>query len=315
MRTQFNQAVAENVMKGEVIQPEENRFDFNKADQFMRFCKENGLTPTGHCLVWHSQPPKWIFTDKEGKNVSREVLIDRMTRHIKTVVGRYRGEIKGWDVVNEMIEDNGELRNSLYRQIIGDDYIEIALKAAHEADPDAELYLNDYSMAKPAKREAYVKLIKGLKAKGCRIDAIGMQSHNGMDYPDITEYEKSIEAFAALGLKVMFTELDFNCLPTPDNFGGAEVSQSFEYQEKMNPYKNGISKKDYKKINDRMLEFFKVYYRHRDVISRITLWGVTDQSSWLNNWPIPGRTNFPLLFDRDNKAKPVVEEIIKLYSK
>ncbi len=313
IRQHFNQAVAENVMKGEVVSPAEGRYDFTLADEFMDYCDSLGLTVTGHCLVWHSQPPKWIFTDKEGKEVSREVLIRRMVNHINTVMGRYKGRIKGWDVVNEMVEDDGSMRKTPYYRIIGPDYIEIALKAAHAADPDAELYLNDFSMAKPGKRATYVKMINDLRAKGCRIDAIGMQSHNGMDYPNTKDYEASIEAFAATGVKVMITELDFNCLPNPTEFSGAEIGQNFDYEKKYNPYADGITEKEAQKIDDRMMEFFNLYSKHRDVISRVTLWGVEDGTSWLNDWPIKGRTNFPLLFTRSGEAKPVVERIAQLF--
>ncbi len=168
-------------------------------------------------------------------------------------------------------------------------------------------------MAKPGKREAYCKIIRNLKAKGLRIDAIGMQSHNGYDYPDYAEYEKSIEAFAAEGVKVMMTELDINMLPNPEGFGGADISQNFELQQKYNPYVNGLDKKAQKLFNQRYLDFFKIIERHKDVISRVTFWGVGDANSWLNGWPIKGRTNYPLLFDRNYEMKPVGKEIMKLF--
>ncbi len=309
----FNTAVPENCMKGEVVQPEEGRFDFTDADRFIDYCQKHNLVPMGHCLIWHSQPPKWFFHDKDGKLVKPEVMKERMRKHIYTVAGHFRGQVRGWDVVNEAVEDDGSFRNSYYYQILGEEFIELAFRYAHEADPDAELYYNDYSMAKPGKRATVCRIVKQLKEKGLRIDAIGMQSHNGMDYPDLKEYEKSIEAFAALGVKVNFTELDLNVLPNPESFGGAEISQSYEYQEKMNPYKNGLSKKKAQEIEKRFLEFFKIYYKHRDKIGRINLWGVSDANSWLNDWPISGRTNYPLLFDRNYKAKPVVNDIINLF--
>jgi len=313
VKSQFNQVVAENCMKGEVNHPEVNRFDFTDGDKLADWAEKNGKTLVGHCLVWHSQPPKWMFTDSKGNLVSREVLIGRMYNHIMTVVTHYKGKVKGWDVVNEAIEDDGSYRKSLYYKIIGPEYIELAFQFAHEADPNVELYINDYSMAKPAKREAYCKILRNLKAKGLRIDAIGMQSHNGFDYPDYTEYEKSIEAFAAEGVKVMMTELDVNMLPNPEGFGGAEISQKFELQKKYNPYVNGLDKKGQKLFNQRYLDLFKIIERHKDVISRVTFWGVNDGQSWLNGWPIPGRTNYPLLIDRNNEVKPVVKDIVKLF--
>jgi len=313
LRKHFNSIVAENCMKGEEIHPTEDTYFWKDADQTVKFAEDNGMSVIGHCLVWHSQPPKWMFTHENGDTVSRYELIDRMYHHITTVVSRYKGRIKGWDVVNEAVNDDGTFRETPYYNIIGPEYFELAFKFAHAADPDAELYLNDYSMAKPAKRETYCRLIKDLKAKGCRIDAIGMQSHNGTDYPDLTEYEKSIDAFAATGVKVQITELDLNMLPNPASFGGADISQRFDYEKAMNPYADGLTKKGKKLFEQRYLAFFGIYERHKSQISRVTLWGVSDKNTWLNDWPIKGRTNYPLLFDREYQAKPVVQKIEALF--
>ncbi len=313
VKEQFNQVVAENCMKGEVNHPEVNRFDFTDGDKLVDWAQKNGKTVIGHCLVWHSQPPKWMFTDANGKPVSREVLIGRMYNHIMTVVTHYKGKIKGWDVVNEAFEDDGSYRKSPYYNIIGPEFIELAFQFAHEADPNVELYYNDYSTSKPGKREAICKLVRSLKSKGLRIDAVGMQSHNGYNYPDYAEYEKSIEAFAAEGVKVMMTELDVNMLPNPEGFGGAEVSQNFELQAKYNPYVKGLDKKAQKLFNQRYLDLFKIIERHKNVISRVTFWGVNDGHTWLNDWPIKGRTNYPTLIDRNNQLKPVAKEIEKLF--
>ena len=313
VKEQFNQVVAENCMKGEVNHPEVNRFDFTDGDKLVDWAERNGKTVIGHCLVWHSQPPKWMFTDANGKPVSREVLIGRMYNHIMTVVTHYKGKIKGWDVVNEAFEDDGSYRKSPYYNIIGPEFIELAFQFAHEADPNVELYYNDYSTSKPGKREAICKLVRSLKSKGLRIDAVGMQSHNGYNYPDYAEYEKSIEAFAAEGVKVMMTELDVNMLPNPEGFGGAEISQNFELQAKYNPYVKGLDKKAQKLFNQRYLDLFKIIERHKDVISRVTFWGVNDGHTWLNDWPIKGRTNYPTLIDRNNQLKPVVKDIEKLF--
>lgn len=315
VKTHFNSVVAENCMKGEELRPSEDVFFWDDADKFMAFAEQNNLAVIGHCLVWHSQPPKWMFTDKEGNTVSRYVLIDRMYHHITTVMQRYKGRIKGWDVVNEAVNDDGTMRETPYYKIIGPDYIKLAFQFAHAADPDAELYINDYSMAKPEKRATYMRIVKELlSTPGVRIDAIGMQSHNGMAYPDLDEYEKSIVEFASLGVKVMMTETEVNALPNPDKFGGAEISQNFKYEEMLNPYKNGMPKKAQQAWSKRVMDFFKIYWKHRDKISRITMWGVTDTNSWLNDFPVKGRTNYPLLFGRDNKPKSVVKDIIKLFS-
>ena len=313
IKEQFNQVVAENCMKGEENHPEVNRFDFTDGDKLVDWAQKNGKTVIGHCLVWHSQPPKWMFTDAQGKQVSREVLIGRMYNHIMTVVTHYKGKIEGWDVVNEAFEDDGSYRKSPYYNIIGPEFIELAFQFAHEADPNVELYYNDYSTSKPGKREAICKLVRSLKAKGLRIDAVGMQSHNGYNYPDYAEYEKSIEAFAAEGVKVMMTELDMNMLPNPEGFGGAEISQNYELQAKYNPYVKGLDKKAQKLFHQRYIDLFKIIERHKDVISRVTFWGVNDGHTWLNDWPIKGRTNYPLLIDRNNQLKPVVKDIEKLF--
>ena len=313
VKDNYNSVVAENCMKGEVIHPKENTYFWDDADQTVKFAEENGMAVFGHCLIWHSQPPRWMFKNDDGSTVSRAVLIDRMYHHITNVVKHFKGKVKGWDVVNEAIEDDGSMRQTPYYKIIGPDYIELAFKFAHEADPDVELYYNDYSMSKPGRRASVCQLVKELKAKGCRIDAVGMQSHNGAEYPDLTEYEKSIEAFAACGVKVMMTELDLNMLPNPNSFGGAEISQDFAYQQKFDPYKKGLDRKGQKIFDDRYLGFFDIYARHRADISRITLWGVSDNTSWLNDWPIPGRTNYPLLFDRNYKAKPIVKKILEKF--
>lgn len=309
----FNSIVAENCMKGEVIHPEENTYFWDDADRTVKFAEDNGLEIIGHCLVWHTQPPKWMFTYENGDTVSRDVLINRMRRHITDVMTRYKGKIKGWDVVNETVNDDGSMRETPYYKIIGPDYIKLAFQFAHQADPGAELYINDFSMANPKKRATICQIVRQLQVDGCRIDGVGMQSHNGRDYPNLKEYEASIDSFAALGVKVMITELDLNMLPNPSDFSGAEVSQNFEYQEKYNPYKKGLDKEAEQLFEQRYLDFFNIYYRHRHQISRVTLWGVTDTDSWLNDFPIEGRTNYPLLFDRNNKAKPVVKKIIKIF--
>lgn len=309
----FNSIVAEDCMKPESVQPKEGKFRWRQADRFVQFGEQHQMTIIGHCLVWHSQTKEWMFKDSLGNTASRELLIQRMKTHIQTVVGRYKGRIKGWDVCNEVVLDNGNFRPSPWYQIIGPDYIELAYRFAHEADPDAELYYNDYSLANPTKRAAVCQLIRNLKAKGCRIDAIGMQSHNGMDFPNLKEYEASIDSFAACGVKVMVTELDMNVLPNPESFSGAEVSQHFEYTEAMDPYKNGLDKKTEELINKRWLALFQIYHRHRHQISRVATWGVSDRDSWMNNWPIPGRTAYPLLFDREYRQKPIVRDILKIF--
>ena len=312
--TNFNSVVAENCMKPAEVHPKQNVWRWDKADAFVNFGTKNKMAVIGHCLVWHQQTPQWFFKDKDGKDVSRDTLIQRMKDHIFTVMGRYKGRIKGWDVVNEAFNDDGSYRESPWYNIIGPEYIEMALRFAHEADPKAELYINDFNMFCVGKRRAVCRLVRRLKEKGVQLVAIGMQSHNGMKYPDLVEYEKSIEAFGKTGLKVMVTELDLNILPQPKGFGGgAEITDNFKYNPEDDPYRNGLTPEMDKFVNQRWIDLFNIYHRHKDVISRVCLWGVTDAQSWMNDWPVKGRTAYPLLFDRDYKQKPVVREIEKIF--
>jgi endo-1,4-beta-xylanase len=312
VKKQFSAIVAENCMKSENLQPQEGKFFFDDADKFVAYGQKNKMFITGHTLIWHSQTPKWLFVDKDGKDVSREVLIERMRNHIHTVVGRYKGRIKGWDVVNEAITDDGAFRKSKFYKIIGEDFIKLAFQFAHEADPKAELYYNDYSMFLQGKREGVVRMVKSLQAQGVRIDGIGMQGHIGMDYPALEEEEKSIVAFGNLGVKVMITELDLSALPTPKGNQGANISDVAAYQEKINPYKNGLPADVEAAWENRYLDFFKLFLKHKDKVSRVTLWGVSDKGSWKNDFPVRGRTDYPLLFDRNYNAKPIVQKIIDL---
>ena len=311
----FNSVVAENCMKSGLIQPIEGEFDFVLPDKFIAFAEQNGLYTVGHCLIWHSQAPHWLFVDEEGNDIGREILIERMKTHIFTVVKRYKGKVDCWDVVNEAIEDDGSWRNNKFYQILGEEYVELAFKFTQEADPDAELIYNDYSMFHEGRREGVVKLVNNLKSKGLRVDGIGMQAHSGMDYPPLDEFEKSIIAFVETGAEVHVTEMDITALPFPDRRVGAEVSASFEYQQIMNPYANGLTDSARVALKDRYLDFFELFLKHEDKIKRVTMWGITDQQSWRNYWPIRGRNDFPLLFDREYSAKPIVEDIIKAAKK
>ena len=311
IKNHFNSITAENCMKSEELQPVEGEFNFKLADQFVKFGEENNMYIIGHTLVWHSQAPKWFFTDATGKDVTREVLIERMKNHIFTVVGRYKGKVKGWDVVNEAFEDDGSWRNSKFYQIIGEDYIRLAFQFAHEADPDADLYYNDYSMAHEGRRNTVVKMVKELKSQGVRIDGVGLQGHMDMVFPDLDEFEKSMLAFAETGVKLMITELDVTVLPRPGIDVGAEISASFEYQQKLNPYAEGLPDSVSIALNNRYNDIFKLFLKHSDILERVTLWGVYDGQSWRNNWPVRGRTDYPLIFDRNFQPKPVVKSIVE----
>lgn len=311
VKKQFNSIVAENCMKSMSVQPEKGVFTFDEADQFVAYGEANGMHIVGHTLIWHSQAPRWFFVDDEGNDVSPEELAARMREHIFTVMGRYKGRVHGWDVVNEAIEDNGEYRNSKFYQILGEDFVRLAFEYAHEADPNAELYYNDYSMNKPGKRNGVVNMVKSLQQQGIKIDGIGMQGHYSLAEPSIEEIEESIIAYSNLGVKVMFTELDITVLPWPGMGMSAEVSLSYEFQSEFNPYAEGMTPEAASALDQRYLDLFKLFLKHSDKISRVTFWGVADHHSWKNNWPVRGRTDYPLLFDRDYKAKPAVDMIIE----
>lgn len=312
VKEHFNAIVAENCMKSGRIQPRQGEFQFELPDRFVEFGEQNNMLINGHTLIWHSQAPEWFFTDSLGNDVSREVLIQRMKDHIDAVAGRYKGRVHTWDVVNEAILDDGSWRESKFYEIIGEDFVKLAFQFAHEADPDAELYYNDYSMANPGKRAGVVAMVKDLQQQGVKIDGIGMQGHIGLHHPEIGEFEKSLLAFAELGVKVMITELDLSVLPSPRRDVGADVSATYEYQQKMNPYVDGLPDSVSEAFNERYLAFFRLFMKHEDKIDRVTFWGVNDGDSWKNGWPVRGRTDYPLLFDRDNQPKAVVNYIMQL---
>ena len=311
IKDQFSAIVADNCMKSMYVQPKEGEFFFDDADRFVEFGEKNNMFITGHTLIWHSQAPSWFFVDEKGKNVSAEVLKDRMKTHITTIVSRYKGRIKGWDVVNEAIMDDGSYRKSKFYEILGEEFIPLAFQYAHEADPEAELYYNDYNEWYKGKRETILKMIQSFKDRGIRIDGIGLQGHIGMDTPVLDDYEATIVGYYEAGMKVMVTELDLSVLPNRNGNTSANISDTIAYQKQMNPYTDGLPQEIETKWSNRYLEFFKLFDKHQDKISRITLWGVTDTDSWKNDFPIKGRTDYPLLFDRQNKAKSVVNKIIE----
>jgi len=305
----FNTIVAENCMKSEEINPAEGVYFWDDADRFVKYGEERGMFIVGHTLIWHSQLAPWFPLDSAGNKVTPEVLKERMRTHITTMMNRYKGRIQGWDVVNEAILDDGSYRPSPFYEILGEEYIPLAFQYAMEADPEAELYINDFAMASPGKRDRYIKIVNDLKARGLRIDAIGMQGHMGMDYPDFDEFEKSIEAFASTGAKVMITEWDMSALPTVNT--GANISDTTAYQAALNPYPDGLPEGIANEWNDRMRRMMDMFISHSDVISRVNAWGTDDGSSWKNGWPVAGRTEYPLLFDRSYNLKPFLTPYIQ----
>ncbi|RMH59146.1 MAG: endo-1,4-beta-xylanase [Bacteroidetes bacterium] len=306
----FNTITPENVMKWEQIHPEPDRYDFEAADRFVAFGEERDMFIVGHTLVWHNQTPDWVFEDDRGEPLTREALLERMRDHIQTVVGRYRGRVDGWDVVNEALNEDGTLRPTRWLEIIGEDYLAHAFRFANEADPQAELYYNDYSLTNPAKREGAVRLVQGLLDAGVPVTGIGMQGHYALTYPTLEELETSITTFAGLGVDVMITELDVAVLPRPSEYWGADITRREELRAELDPYREAFPDSMQQALADRYAGFFEVFLRQQEALTRVTFWGVTDGDSWLNDWPIRGRTSYPLLFDRAYRPKPAFFAVV-----
>ena len=309
IRREFNAISPENVLKWENVHPAPDRYDFAPSDAYVAFGERNGMFILGHTLVWHSQVPRWVFQDADGKPLDRERLLARMKAHIDTVVGRYRGRIDGWDVVNEALNEDGTLRQSPWMRIIGPDYIAKALEYAHAADPAAELYYNDYSLENPAKRDGAVRLVRSLLDRGIPVHAVGNQEHLKLNSPSATAVDSTIRAFAALGVKMNVSELDIDVLPPVIRGAGADVSARGRPSAALNPYTAGLPDSVQEALTARYVDLFRVYLANKDAIERVTFWGVADGDSWLNGWPVPGRTAYPLLFDRQLTPKPAYDRV------
>ena len=300
--SQFNSLTPENALKMGPIHPEENRYHWNEADEIVQFAQNHGLKVRGHNLCWHEQTPKWLFLDKEGRTVTKEVLLKRLKDHIYTVVNRYKGKIYAWDVVNEAISDNNNqfLRDSPWSRICGIDYIVEAFKYAHEADPNAQLFYNDYNTENPEKRERIYKLLKLLLDSGVPVQGMGLQAHWSIFYPSSQEVKASIDKFSSLGLKIQITELDISIYPWEKEPRALKMGEKMEFTPEI------------RKIQDnRYADFFKVFRENRDKITGITFWNVSDRYTWLDNYPVRGRKNFPLLFDQNLKPKSSFYRVIE----
>jgi endo-1,4-beta-xylanase len=308
---QFDTISPENVLKWQLVHPRPNAYAFDASDRYVAFGEKHHMFIVGHTLVWHSQVPQWVFQDEKGAPLDRDTLLKRMHDHIQTVVGRYKGRIGGWDVVNEALNEDGTLRQTPWLKIIGEDYLVKAFEFAHEADPKAELYYNDYSVENPAKRNGAVELIKKLKAAGATVTAIGLQGHDKMEWPTVEQQEATILAFKELGIKVNITELDVDVLPAVSQQRTADVALNVEAQAKLNPYAGGLPDAVQEALARRYADLFGVFCKYRGTVSRITFWGVTDGDSWLNNWPVRGRSSYPLLFDRQGQPKPAFQAVVR----
>lgn len=304
-------------MKPMFVQPKEGDFLFDASDYCIEFAEARRMTMIGHTLVWHSMTADWFFEDASGEPAGREQVLERMKTHIQTVVGRYKGRIPYWDVVNEAVVQNGDgqpakLRNSPWLNAIGEDYLEHAFRFAHEADPDAKLYYNDYSMTQKAKVDFVVQMVTEMRAKGVPIHGVGLQGHWKYDWPSLSDIEYTLRSFADAGIFVSITELDVSVLPNGSSHSGADVSDTVAYEQQYNPYSESIPDEVLQQQAKRYREIFELFLEYKDNIERVTFWGTTDGSSWKNNYPIQGRTDYPLLFDRSFKPKPAYQALIEL---
>lgn len=311
IKAHYNAITPENITKWSLIHPKPNEYNFEPADRFIQFGEENGMFMVGHTLIWHSQVPDWVFLDNHGNFLEREALLERMRDHIHTVVGRYKGRFQAWDVVNEALNEDGSLRESHWYNIIGKDYLIKAFEYAHEADPDAELYYNDYSLENPSKRAGAVRLIKYLLDNGAPVTGIGTQGHWHLSQPSIEEIERTILEFAEMEIDVMVTELDIDVLPAAWNYQGADISRVAEMEEGLDPYTDRLPEDVQQELAERYKDIFELFLKHKNLITRVSFWGVTDGDSWKNNFPVRGRTNHPLLFDREWQPKPAFYKIVE----
>lgn len=294
---QFNACTPENEMKWSVIHPEPDRYNFEPADAVVAFAEKHGMEITGHTLVWHLQTPDWVFLDDQGGPASREVVVRRLRDHIHTVMGRYKGRVTGWDVVNEALSNlpGGYLRDSPWRRAIGDDYLVLAYQFAREADPEAKLYYNDFNLEKPDKLASMLRLMDELAAQGIHLDAVGNQGHSHIDYPPAKALDNAITTLSGRGLKINISEIDLSL---------------YSFGDKENRYPNGASREILATQAERYAELFKVFGKHHQHIDRVTFWGVHDGLSWLNFLSEFERPDYPLLFDRDCRPKPAFYALI-----
>jgi endo-1,4-beta-xylanase len=301
---QFASMTPENAMKMGPIHPSEKFYFWRDADSIAAFAQRNKMKLRGHTLCWHNQTPRWLFTDSAtGKQVTKEVLLQRLKDHITTVVSRYKGTVYAWDVVNEAISDKKEeyLRNSLWYQICGEDFIAKAFQYAHEADPNALLFYNDYNEINSVKREKIYKLVKSLKDAGVPIHGVGMQGHWAVNEPSEEQLDSTIGRFAELGLKVQVTELDISVYPKEHD---ARERRASDYDTAFSAEKEAKQMEVYKMC-------FKLFRKFKKVLSGVTFWNISDRSSWLDNFPVRGRKDYPLLFDKNMLPKKAYWEVVK----
>ena len=316
----FNAITLENAMKAEVLHPRPGEWDFAAADAFVEFGRRHGMFVVGHTLVWHNQTPDWFFRDEAGEALSSERLAERMRQYIETVAGRYAGKVQAWDVVNEQIGEDGRYRDTTWVRGIGDgdELMRLAFTYAAKYAPDTELYYNDFNAWRPEKVAGIVRMVKMLKDHGIRIDGVGIQGHWGLNFPSTAHVEAAIDAYHAAGVKVMITELDIDVLPLTREgqiIGQGMMHPQFqlpEFKAYLDPYRDGLPPEVQQQLTDRYAELFALFHRKADKLARVAVWGVADDMSWKNGYPIPDRTNYPLLFDRERQPKPALDAVLKV---
>ncbi|HMR91237.1 MAG TPA: endo-1,4-beta-xylanase [Chitinophagaceae bacterium] len=316
----FNTITAENVMKAALINPEPGVYNFSPADDFVAFGEKHNMFIIGHTLVWHNQCPPCFFTNASGGPNTKAEQIERLRSHIEAVAGRYRGRVHAWDVVNEVIDNDGSYRPTTWVNAFGngDTLVKYAFKFAAQYAPDAALYYNDFNTWRPSKRDGIIRMVRMLQKEGIRIDGIGMQGHWGLNYPKNGYIEAAIDSFAACGVKVMITELDVDVLPLTREgqiIGQVMSDKQFQLEEFkafLDPYPNALPDSVQAALANRYKELFEIFYSKREKIDRVTLWGVHDGMSWKNDYPVPGRTNYPLLWDRSRKPKAAFYSILTI---
>ena len=298
----FESVTAENAMKMGPIHPKEDEFFWADADAIVNFAQANKLKIRGHTLCWHNQTPAWLFKDAQGADVTKEVLLKRLKDHITAVVGRYKGKIYAWDVVNEVIDDDDSkyFRESPWYKICGEEFVAKAFEYAHEADPNALLFYNDYNTESAGKRERIYKMLKGLLDKKVPIHGVGLQAHWSIFSPTEQELRQSVEKFSSLGLKIQFTELDISVYQSEHSRRERRADESDAFTPEMEAKQT----EQYKMV-------FKVFREYKDKITGVTFWNVSDKSSWLDNFPVRGRKNYPLLFDQTFQPKKVYWEVVR----
>lgn len=302
IRRHFNSMTAENVMKSGPIHPEPDLYNWGPADSVANFARENGMKLRGHALIWHNQHPDWFFTDENGDTISKEVLYSRMKSHIQQVVSRYKDIIYAWDVVNEAVSDqDGKLlRDSPFYRIAGEDYIAKAFQYAHEADPAAKLFYNDYSAISPGKRDRILELLKMLKDQGVPIHGVGLQGHVSIYEPEEKELREALDLYGALDLEVQITELDVS----------VHHKEHSRREKRAEDSTGGLSAEQSERQATQYEMLFRVFRDYRDLLTGVTFWNISDRHSWLDNFPVRGRKDYPLLFDEEYQPKNAYYKVV-----